>query len=124
MAWQKPSKKLSIFFEEIVPDLPGVEKKKMFGHPAAFINNNMFMGLNGERMTIKLSNNDRDDFLKIDGAEIFECTPGKVWKQYVEIPKWMYDDIPTLKKWIERSFEYVSGLPPKESRKKVKPHSH
>jgi TfoX/Sxy family transcriptional regulator of competence genes len=98
LAWQKPSKKLVDFFGKVIPDLPGIEKKNMFGHPAAFINNNMFMGLNGERMTIKLSDNDREEFLKLDGAEIFECTPGKIWKQYVEIPEWMYDDISILKK--------------------------
>lgn len=121
MAWQKPSEDLVDFFNKVVPDLPGIEKKKMFGHPAAFINNNMFIGLNGERMTIKLSDNDREEFLKLDGTKIFECTPGKTWNQYVEIPECMYDDIHILKDWIERSFDYVSGLPCKENRKKIKP---
>ncbi len=120
MAWEKPSGELVELFEEIVPDLPGLEKRKMFGHPTAFINNNMFMGVKGQKLTLRLSKEDQDEFLDLDDTEIFECSPGKFWKEYVVIPEWMYENAPLMESWIDRSFKFVSNLPPKQKKKKSK----
>ena len=32
-------------------------------------------------------------------------------KEYVVIPEWMIDDEFIINNWIEKSFEYTSGLP-------------
>jgi TfoX/Sxy family transcriptional regulator of competence genes len=120
LSWEKPSKELVELFEIIVPELPGLEKRKMFGHPAAFVNNNMFMGVKGHKLVLRLSEKDLNEFLDLDGTEIFECTPGKFWKEYTVIPEWMYEDAQLLENWIERSFKFVSNLPPKQKKKKNK----
>jgi TfoX/Sxy family transcriptional regulator of competence genes len=114
----KNSKELEDFFNKIIPKIPGVVTKKMFGHPAAFVNDYMFMGVHSRRITLKLSESDRDDFLKLKSTMLFECTPGKIWKEYVEITGRMFNDSSALKEWIMRSFSYISSLPPKK--KKVK----
>lgn len=120
MNWEKPSKELIELFDEIVPKLPGLEKRKMFGHPTAFVNNNMFMGVKGQKLVLRLSEKDLNEFLDLDDTEIFECTPGKFWKEYTVIPEWMYEDTPLLENWIERSFKFVSNLPPKQKKKRSK----
>ena len=120
MNWEKPSPELVELFDEIVPEFPGLEKRKMFGHPAAFVNNNMFMGVKGKKLTLRLSEEDQNKFLDLDNTEIFECSPGKFWKEYVVIPEWMYENIPLMENWIERSFKFVSNLPPKVKKKKNK----
>lgn len=114
----KASAEIEDFFKEITPKIPGVALKKMFGHPAAFVNGHMFMGVNTERIILKLSENDREDFLKLKNSRLFECTPGKIWKEYVQIPEWMFKDGSTLNEWTMRSFTFISSLPPKEKKTK------
>jgi TfoX/Sxy family transcriptional regulator of competence genes len=41
-------------FLSLVPDDPGVEVKPMFGSLGAFVNGNMFMGLFGSAIGLKL----------------------------------------------------------------------
>jgi TfoX/Sxy family transcriptional regulator of competence genes len=111
MKWIKASEKIIETFEKIIPDLPGVEKRKMFGYPVTFINGNMFMGVHGNSIILRLSDNDRKEFLKLKSAKQFEPMPGRPMKEYVVIPEWMFDDKFIINSWTEKSFEYVSGLP-------------
>lgn len=111
MKWIKASEKIIETFEKIIPDLQGVEKRKMFGYPVTFINGNMFMGVHGNSIILRLSDNDRKEFLKLKSAKQFEPMPGRPMKEYVVIPEWMFDDKFIINSWTEKSFEYVSGLP-------------
>jgi hypothetical protein len=54
-----------------VPDAPGVEIKPMFGNLGAFVNGNMFMGLFGSDVGVKLAPDDRDRLLAEPGAGPF-----------------------------------------------------
>ncbi|MCL5986912.1 MAG: TfoX/Sxy family protein [Actinobacteria bacterium] len=111
MKWIKASEKIIETFEKIIPILPGVEKRKMFGYPVTFINGNMFMGVHGNSIILRLPDNDRKEFLKLKSAKQFEPMPGRPMKEYVVIPEWMFDDKFIISNWIEKSFEYTSGLP-------------
>lgn len=111
MKWVKASEKIIETFEKIIPDLPGVEKRKMFGYPVTFINGNMFMGVHGNSIILRLPDNDRKEFLKLKSANQFEPIPGRPMKEYVVFPEWMFADKFILNNWVEKSFEYTSGLP-------------
>lgn len=111
MKWVKASEKIIETFEKIFPDLPGVEKRKMFGYSVTFINGNMFMGVHGNSIILRLPDNDREEFLRLKSARQFEPMPGRPMREYVVIPEWMFDDKFILSNWIEKSFEYTSGLP-------------
>ena len=67
----KPSEADLAFFRTLVPDDPRVELKPMFGQLAAFINGNMFMGLFGSDVGVKLTAPDREELLSVDGAGPF-----------------------------------------------------
>ena len=47
-------------FRAIVPDDPRVEIKPMFGNLGAFVNGNMFMGLFGSDIGVKVSSADEE----------------------------------------------------------------
>src|SRR5437588_8044739 len=64
----KPTENDKDFFRTLVPENPRVEIKPMFGNLAAFVNGNMFMGLFGSDLGLKLADADRERLLAEDGA--------------------------------------------------------
>lgn len=118
MKWVKSSRKLVELFERIVPEAAGVEKRKMFGYPCSFVNGNMFMGLHQENMILRLSKQDKEDFLKLEQAQQFEPMPGRTMKEYVVVPTYLIENNAVLNKWIKKSLVYVSNFPPKEKKRK------
>jgi hypothetical protein len=58
-------------FAAIVPDDPRVEVKPMFGNLGAFVNGNMFMGLFGSDVGVKLPAEDLTNLLSQPGAGPF-----------------------------------------------------
>jgi hypothetical protein len=113
--WQKATPELIATFERFVPEGPGVERRKMFGYPCAFVNGQMFMGCHqANDMILRLSESDRAAFLSLDGAHQFEPMPGRPMREYVVAPDWMKENAAEFEKWIGRALAYASGLPPKE----------
>jgi TfoX/Sxy family transcriptional regulator of competence genes len=120
MKWQKPSQKIIELYESIIPDIPLVERRKMFGYPCGFVNRNMFLGTFEESVFIYLSEPDREEFLNLPESKHFEPMPGRIMKEYVIIPIWLLEKKKELNQWIQRSLAYVSSLPPKEKKKRKK----
>ncbi len=118
MKWKKTSPQILDIFDHVAPEGKSVEKRKMFGYPCRFMNNNMFMGVHGEKsIFLRLSDRDREEFLKLDEAKRFEPMPGRIMKEYVVIPQWMLENRVLLNDWVKKSLTYVSSLPPKVRKK-------
>jgi TfoX/Sxy family transcriptional regulator of competence genes len=105
--------KLKQAFGRLVEGLPGVEPRKMFGYPCAFVNGQMFVGIFQDRLMLRLADDDRAKFLKLRGAKLFEPMPGRVMKEYVEVPAALLSAEAELKKWLKRGLAYAQSLPPK-----------
>src|SRR5712692_831045 len=122
---RKSSPDLTVLFESVAPSDPKVERRKMFGWPACFVNGNMFMALHEESLILRLSEEDRQAFLKLEGAAQFKPLPGKAMKEYVVAPAWMLEEKAALRKWVNKSLHYSLGLPKKvtqqAAQKKVVP---
>src|SRR4051812_3363504 len=58
-------------FVSFVPDVTGVEVKPMFGNLGAFVNGNMFMGLYGADIGVKLVDDERERLLAEPGSGPF-----------------------------------------------------
>jgi TfoX/Sxy family transcriptional regulator of competence genes len=101
-------------FDSIVPTAPSIERRKMFGQPCAFVNGNMFTGLHGPRMVLRLPEERRRAFLAIEGATLFEPMPGRPMKEYVVIPEAIIKDDHALRDWMEQAFLSAAALPVKE----------
>jgi len=103
-------------FRSLVPDFPEVSIKPMFGNLGAFVNGNMFAGLFGPTVGVKLS--------EADKAAI-ETTERTVPFGPAERPMGGWTGLPgswngegdgdqaRAREWVEKAFEHVAGLPPK-----------
>jgi TfoX/Sxy family transcriptional regulator of competence genes len=101
-------------FTALVPDAPGVEVKPMFGNLGAFVNGNMFMGLFGSDIGVKLAEPDRAALLREPGAGPFGPAE-RPMGGYVTLPAdWTARK---AKRWIQSSLENIAALPPKQPKK-------
>lgn len=104
-------------FKSLVPDDPHVTVRPMFGNISAFVNGNMFFGLFGDGLFLRLSDQDRRELLKNEGASFLEPMRGRPMKDYVLIPETWRNKPDTIRSWIDRSLAFSSKLPPKKAKK-------
>ena len=119
MRWKKSSQKLTDLFESLIPKSSKIEYRKMFGYPCCFVNGNMFMGLHQENMFLRLSETDKQNFLKLGKTKQFEPMPGRVMKEYVTVSPSLLQNKSSLRKWINKSIAYTIQLPPKKKKKRI-----
>jgi TfoX/Sxy family transcriptional regulator of competence genes len=101
-------------FRSAVPDDPRVEVKPMFGNLGAFVHGNMFMGLFGADIGVKLGPADADALRSIEGAGPFGPTE-RPMAGYVTLPRTIIGT-PTGERWVASSLGYVATLPPKAAK--------
>jgi len=101
------------FFLSVVPKTTSVEVRPMFRNDAAFVNGNMFMGLFGSDVFVKLPEEDQRELLKEKGASRFAPMKGRPMSGYVVIPSSWREDTERVMAWVSRSLEWASALPPK-----------
>jgi TfoX/Sxy family transcriptional regulator of competence genes len=121
MKWRTSPEALVQKFSEIVPQDRRVERRKMFGYPAAFVAGHLFMGLHQETLILRLSDEDRASFQRIKGASVFEPMPGRPMREYVVVPSSMVDHGTSLAGWIRRSLDYAASIPPKRAGRSKNP---
>lgn len=100
-------------FQSAMADLPDAEPRKMFGYPCAFVRGQMLTGVFEDRIMLRLSDQDRAQFLKLPGAKLFEPMPGRPMREYVELPPSIMNSPTQYQHWLERGLAYVQTLPPK-----------
>jgi TfoX/Sxy family transcriptional regulator of competence genes len=116
-AMPKPSPEAKEAFLALLPADPQVVTRPMFGNAAAFVNGNMFAGLFGDALFVRLSEPDRAEAFKQGGTD-FEPMPGRAMKGYVALPgQWRQDEAAT-RGWIGRSLAWARELPAKEPKKR------
>ena len=105
------------FFRSILPDDPRITIRPMFGNESAFVNGNMFAGLFGNDLFVRLSDEGRKELLEENGTSLLEPMKGKPMKEYISIPKAWRDQHETVRLWVTRSLDWTSKLPPKKTKK-------
>ena len=63
MKWTKSPPELVELFDEVVPSAPAVQRRQMFGYPAAFVNGNMFAGLHQSNVVLRLPEPQLEEFM-------------------------------------------------------------
>jgi len=118
MGLRKPSGPVVAALHDAVPDDARVQHRKMFGCPCLFAAGNMFAGVHGEDLFIRLPEDLRETLLKRPDATPFEPLPGRgVMRQYVCVGETMLDDREELRRWLNESMQYALSLPPKPKKK-------
>ena len=118
--WQPAPDELVRLFESTLQSVPEAQPRKVFGYPAAFINGQMFAGLHQDNMILRLSEQDRETFVRRKGARMFEPMPGRPMREYVVVPPVVLGSKPQLKAWLGKALAYARSLPPKSSKSKSK----
>lgn len=112
MKMPKPSEQAKQRFSALVPDEPAITLKPMFGNLAAFVNGNMFSGLFGEGLFVRLPDGEAAAVIK-KGGRPFEPVAGHrmggyvmVWADWQKAP----DAVQPL---IERALTLTRAMPAK-----------
>jgi TfoX/Sxy family transcriptional regulator of competence genes len=108
----KPSEQAKAAFSRLVPGDPSVTMRPMFGNLAAFVNGNMFAGLFGEDLFVRLPDDESAQVRKQGGRD-FEPMPGRAMKGYVTVPGTWRSKPDAVVVWIKRSLELTRKMPPK-----------
>ena len=113
MQMPKPTDEDKERFRSLVPDDPRVEVKPMFGNLGAFVNGNMFMGLFGADVGVKLDDADRATVAAQGGGPF--GPEERPMGGYVTLPgDWSPAE---AEPWVSASLALVGALPPKEKKK-------
>ncbi len=113
MQMPKPSEADKARFRSVVPDDPRVEVKPMFGNLGAFVNGNIFMGLFGADIGLKLSADDLVTLGAVDGAGTFGPAERPIGG-YVTLPPSLVGTADG-DRWIARALDHIAARPPKPS---------
>jgi TfoX/Sxy family transcriptional regulator of competence genes len=108
----KPTEETKELFASLVPDHPEVMERPMFGQRSAFVNGNMFMGIHGQDLLLRLPEADREAVIAAGGA-VFEPMAGRPMREYVVLPEAWRTQRATLTRWVGRSLDHAEALPPK-----------
>ncbi len=119
MTWKKSSAELTARFDRLLPAGGTIERRKMFGYPAAFVNGNLFAGLHQESLVLKLAEKDRRVLAEEHGASRFEPMPGRPMGAFMMVPPDLLADTRAVGAWIEKARAYVASLPPKQAKAKT-----
>jgi TfoX/Sxy family transcriptional regulator of competence genes len=116
MKMPRPSEAAKATFAKLVPDGPTVTLKPMFGQLSAFVNGNMFCGLFGDDLVVRLPEPEIAK-VKLQGGRDFEPMAGHKMGGYVMIPgDWQAKPAPAAA-LIKRALAVTGAMPAKAAKK-------
>src|SRR5260370_12988145 len=116
MTMPKPSEQAKAAFQKLAPRDPGVPTRHMFGNLSGFVNGNMFCGLFGEDLFVRVSDEDQAKVRK-QGGRAFEPMPGRAMTGYVVVPAGWQKKPDGTRAWIVTALAWSRRLPPKRRSK-------
>ena len=108
----KPSEEAKAAFSRVVPDDPSITLKPMFGNLAAFVNGNMFSGLFGEDLFVRLPDEEAAQ-VKRQGGRPFEPMPGHAMSGYVMVSATWQKNSDSARVWVVRALALTRAMPAK-----------
>jgi TfoX/Sxy family transcriptional regulator of competence genes len=112
--WRPVPEELVTLFNRSIDLLPQAQPKKMFGCPTAFINGQMFAGVQQEDFFARLPDEEGARLMNEAHAKWFEPMPGRPNRGYIVLPAAILADAPGLHDILVRAMEYTQTLPPKK----------
>ena len=115
MPWVKVPAEHHPLFLAALPKDKRIATLQMFGGIAAMVNGNIFGGLFGRSIIVKLTDADRADALALDGTAPFDpMGNGRTSKDTLQLAESVMEDPAELRDWLGRAFAHVVTLPPKK----------
>lgn len=119
MTMPKPSEQAKAAFQKLVPPDPAVTTRPMFGNLSGFVNGNMFCGLFGEDLFVRVSDEDQTKVRK-QGGRPFEPMPGRAMTGYVVVPAGWQKKPDATRDWIVTALVWTRAFPPKDKTRAAK----
>jgi hypothetical protein len=114
----KPSEADKEYFRSVLPGDPAVEVKPMFSNLGAFVHGNMFAGLFGPAVGVRLDDAAREELEGIAGTGPFGPAE-RPMGGYTSLPGGWRATPEIAASWVERALSHVSTLPPKVKKPKA-----
>jgi TfoX/Sxy family transcriptional regulator of competence genes len=111
----KPAEADKEFFRSVLPDNPEIEVKPMFGNLGAFVRGNMFAGLFGPDLGVRLDDAGRAELAAVDGSGPFGPA-GRPMGGYLTLPRAWRASPELAAGWVARAHGYAATLPPKQKK--------
>ncbi|MEO8248104.1 MAG: hypothetical protein ABI589_01935 [Burkholderiales bacterium] len=105
-SWQKSPEELVFRFDQSLKATAGVERRKMFGCPSAFVHGNAFAFVHEHRLVVRLP----------DEAPGRPFPPGRPMREYAAFNGALDLEEAEFRELVARAFTYASGLPPKPAK--------
>jgi TfoX/Sxy family transcriptional regulator of competence genes len=118
----KPADADKEFFRSVLPDDPEIEVKPMFGNLGAFVHGNMFAGLFGPDLGVRLDDAGRAELAAVGGSGRSGRPGGRAAD--LSLPRAWRASPELAAGWVGRAHGYVATLPPERkepARKKAGP---
>ena len=115
----KPSDDDKQFVRSLIADDPEVEVKPMFGNLGAFVHGNMFAGLFGSAVGVRLAEPDASELAAIDGSGPFGPAEHAM-SGYISLPPAWREDASLASSWVDKARDHVGSLPPKVKKPRKK----
>ena len=117
-SFPKPSEQSKAAFSNLIPGEPAVTLKPMFGNLSAFVNGNMFAGLFGEDLFVRLPEPEIA-VVKQQGGRDFEPMAGHAMRGYVIVPGNWHSKPDPVVVLIKRALTLTRAMPAKAAKKKA-----
>ena len=112
MKMPRPSEQAKAAFTKLVPGDPAITLKPMFGNLAAFVNGNMFAGLFGDDLFVRLPDSEAPPIMKAGGRP-FEPVAGHAMSGYVMVADGWQKKPDAVRVHITRALTLTRAMPAK-----------
>lgn len=106
-AFRKPDPALVEAFEAALPLTQGIERRKMFGCPCAFVHGNMFAGVHETRLILRIPE---------EAARRPFAPMGRAMREYAAIEDALDCEPREIRELVARALAYTRALPPKQAK--------
>ncbi len=117
MEMPRPTDEDRAYFRALVPADERVEVKPMFGNLGAFVNANMFMGLFGPQVGLRLPAEDAER-LRAEGGGPFGPSE-RPMGGYVALPEAWHSRPEHGAAWVSAALAHIAELPPKVPKRRT-----
>ncbi len=105
-------------YMKMIEAVDGVEARGAAA-PYTSLNGNMYSSISkSNEIGLRLAKAEREEFLEKYETRLYHSIPGYVQREYVTVPPELFGNTRTLRSWFRKSYEYVSSLPAKPTKKK------
>jgi DNA transformation protein len=116
MSWSDPAPELVELFDQAVAADARVERRTLFGCPAAFVGGHLAATVFREQFVIKLGAADVARLHEGRRPVSFEPMEGRAMRELYVVPRGVVADRETLDEWIAAALDRVGAWPPKSGR--------